>query len=130
MSKITKREIGSFGERCAAKFLIKNGYEIVNQNYYTQYGEIDLIAENDKYIAFVEVKTRHINPLVRPVYAVNKAKQNKMIKTAFLYLQEHKSIKQPRFDVIEVLYDPDNVKSVLIRHIPNAFIQEGDYAPF
>lgn len=130
MQKTTKKEVGDFGERCAVKYLQNKGYTVVERNYRTKHGEVDIIAEDEKYIAFVEVKTRKINSLVRPILAVNREKQRKLITTAFFYLREHKITKQPRFDIVEVLYDEQNKKHVLIRHIPNAFIQEGDYAPF
>ena len=130
MQKTDKKEVGEFGERCAAIYLQKKGYTVAERNYRTKYGEVDIIAMDEKFIAFVEVKTRSINSNERPIYAVNREKQRKLITTAFFYLSEHKITKQPRFDIVEVLYDKCNNKHVLIRHIPNAFIQEGDYAPF
>ncbi|MGN0558817.1 MAG: YraN family protein [Acutalibacteraceae bacterium] len=130
MLKTCKKEVGQFGERCAAKYLQNKGYTVADRNYRTKYGEVDIIAEDEKYIAFTEVKTRSINSSERPILAVNREKQRKLITTAFFFLREHKIIKQPRFDVVEVLYDMQNKNHVFVRHIPNAFIQEGDYAPF
>ena len=55
---MTTREIGTKGESFAAQVLQKNGAEILSRNYYTPYGEIDLIVRDGNCIAFVEVKTR------------------------------------------------------------------------
>ena len=120
-------EIGSRGENFAKEYLILNGYNIVATNFHSKYGEIDIIAEIDRYIVFVEVKTRKISSLVSPAEAVTRPKQNKIIKTAFVYLESTNIDKQPRFDVIEVTFENKNMN---INHIKNAFYQEEDYASF
>ena len=53
-----KKEIGNFGEDFTAKFLKKSGYKILERNYHSRYGEIDIIASKGAVLAFVEVKTR------------------------------------------------------------------------
>ncbi len=93
---------GAAGEVLAARFLREAGYRIVTANYRCRFGEIDIIAEKKPYIAFVEVKTRGENPLYTPREAVTLQKQRRLIKTALLYLQQHPTTLQPRFDVIEV----------------------------
>ena len=128
MDKSNKKTIGDFGEKQAQKYLRKNKYKIICTNYRQKYGEIDIIAEKDKYIVFVEVKTRGENSLYAPVYAVNKPKQAKLMKTAYIYLKEYPTNKNIRFDIIEIVYSGKKVKS--INHIKNAFIQGGTYGSF
>lgn len=125
-----KKKIGSLGEELTANYLLKHGYIILAHNYYSPYGEIDLIAKKENIIVFTEVKTRHENPLYSPAEAVTKAKQKRIIKTAFLYLQKHKYNLQPRFDVAEVILSAHAEAKWCINYIENAFIQEDEYAAF
>lgn len=127
MNKNTKLT-GNFGEEITEKYLIKKKYKILERNYTTKLGEIDIIAANKSNIIFVEVKTRGVNSLGFPAEAVTKSKQKKIIKTAFLYLMSNHCELQPRFDVSEV-YISEN-KRYKINYIENAFIQEDDYAAF
>ena len=110
------------------KYLKKNKYKIVAKNYNTKYGEIDIVAEDKNYIVFVEVKTRKENSLYAPVLAVTKQKQNKLMKTAYVYLKEYPTNKNIRFDIIEVIHNSKKVIS--INHIKNAFMQGGSYGSF
>ena len=103
-----KRQIGDIGEKASRKYLKKNGYKIVAKNYNTKYGEIDIVAENKNYIVFVEVKTRKSFKFSRAIESVNKSKRIKIIKTAYCYLEENPTSKQPRFDIAEVLIDSYN----------------------
>lgn len=111
--------LGVIGERKAANFLIKKGYMIVDTNYRSRFGEIDIIAKNKKVLVFVEVKTRSTSSIARPKEFVDYSKQQKIIATAQLYLQSEKTSLQPRFDVIEVYCDNNIIKS--IKHLENAF---------
>lgn len=81
-------------------------------------------------LAFVEVKTRKKGAISRPEEAVTRTKQQKLIKTAFIYLQQINTALQPRFDVAEVWVSPSDGKPVEIRYILNAFGQEEEYAAF
>ena len=101
MSKSLER--GKIGESYVCEYLENKGYQIICTNYHSRYGEIDIICENDKYIVFVEVKTRKNFSFSRAIEAVNKSKRLKIIKTALIYLSEINIDKQPRFDVAEVL---------------------------
>jgi putative endonuclease len=105
----------------AAKFLVKNGYFVCNANFISNFGEIDIVAKDKEFICFVEVKLRSSIHFAYPVEFVTKAKQRKIIKTAYLYLQEKPSILQPRFDVIEILIFKYHKYKLKIRHIKNAF---------
>lgn len=121
-----KRSIGLKGEQLACKFLISKGYKIISCNYHSKYGEIDIIAKKEKYIVFVEVKTRKENSIVRGVFAVDRNKQKKIVKTAMMYLSAANTQLQPRFDVVEIINIGPN-KEVKINHIKNAFfIEERD----
>lgn len=126
-----RKSYGNAGEDYVADHLIKQGYSIVKRNYHSRYGEVDIIAADGKYIIFVEVKTRHENPMYRPALAVTKAKQNKIIKTAVVYMTQSKCKLQPRFDVAEVLLQYDSQQVTEMNYFAAAFIQGGsDYAAF
>lgn len=100
--------IGQRGEAAAAAYLEKKGFRILERNYHSPYGEADIIAENGQYIIFVEVKTRKTGTMVEGVEAVDTVKQKKLAQTAQLYLLEHPSVFQPRFDVIQVTPTGEN----------------------
>lgn len=108
---------GILGENYAARLLEKKGYSIEKRNYHSRYGEIDIIAKNDEYIVFAEVKTRSKGSIAQPREWVDSIKQEKIIKTAAAFLQELLIDLQPRFDVIEVFID----EKIKIAHIENAF---------
>ena len=114
--------IGRWGEAAAAEYLRKKGYKIVASGYRTRLGEIDLIAENRKTLAFVEVKTRKNDFVQEGRDAVGYTKQSKLIATASMYLAGHETKKTVRFDVIEV-YAPEGTDTVepTINHIEDAF---------
>ena len=94
---------GIAGENAALKMYLNNGFELVARNYQTQYGEIDLIVRNDRYVVFAEIKTRTKASRGSGYYAVNPSKKRKIIRTALLYLRENGMSLQPRFDVVDVL---------------------------
>ncbi|WP_411676689.1 YraN family protein [Caproicibacter sp.] len=112
---------GPFGEEAAADYLTENGYRILERNYHSRFGEIDIIAENGQYIIFAEVKTRKAFSLVDPEYAVTSGKQRKIAKTALLYLQKNKTRLQPRFDVIGIVTSGNGRSVVSLNHIKDAF---------
>lgn len=129
MSELTNRERGALGERFAVKYLRKQHYKILEKNYKCKLGEIDIIARDGGEIAFVEVKTRPDDPYVRGMYAVDRRKQEHILRTAAFYIAETGCRLQPRMDVIEVELGADN-RLVSINHIKAAFIQSGDYARY
>ncbi len=117
-------EIGNIGEKFAARYLADKGYKIIDRNYRSRFGEIDIIATKEKYIVFIEVKTRSERAMVSGFEAVGIKKQIRIIKTALLYLGENNVDLQPRFDVIEIITsEVKNVKK--LKHLKNAF--GGDY---
>lgn len=121
------RQTGRQGENAACDWLTKNGYTVINRNYTTPHGEIDIIAEDEKYIIFVEVKYRknsvNLAKFGRPVRAVTKEKQRHVIYAAKCYLNKFKPQKQPRMDVIEIIGNDERngFVSLNIKHYKNAF---------
>ncbi len=111
--------IGNSGEDFVAEYLKKKGYIISARNYRCKFGEIDVIAENDDEILFVEVKTRAENSKVRPYEYVNTPKQQKIITTANIYLKHNGFGLKPRFDVAEVFTSQDG--SMRLNYFENAF---------
>lgn len=119
------KDLGRFGEQKAAAFLMSEGYRILSFNYQCRLGEIDIIAKNSEFIIFCEVKLRKDDTFGSAMEFVTKAKQKRIIKTAFYYLQHNlnaaTSILQPRFDVIEI-YAPIGEKGeIQIYHCEDAF---------
>ncbi len=122
----SNRSLGRAGESIACDYLIKNGFSIARKNYTVRGGEIDIIAEDEKYIIFVEVKTRSaghsIEKYGRGASAVNLKKREHFLFTAKKYLRDFPSDKKPRIDVIEIKLEHfDKCVAAKISHYPNAF---------
>lgn len=126
----TNKEFGALGEKLAAKYLKENGFKILEKNYKTKLGEVDIIAHDGGEIAFIEVKTRRADPYLSGRYAVDQRKQFHIMRAASWYMEQKRSRLQPRFDVIEVEIDRGSGRLVRIGHIKNAFWQTEDYARF
>jgi putative endonuclease len=95
--------LGKEGEDQAAQFLVKQGYRILERNYRTRSGEIDLITLHEGAVVFVEVKTRTSDAYGAPELAVNARKQGRMIKAALGYIKYKKLHQVPcRFDVVAI----------------------------
>ena len=117
---MSTKDKGSFGEDCAAKFLEAAGYKIVARNFRIRSAEIDIIAQLDKLIIFVEVKARSSIRHGLPSEAVNLRKQKKIIEAAGVFLQDETFCDCAcRFDVVEVYLRGEQVDE--INHIENAF---------
>lgn len=100
----SNRRRGALGEDVAAAFLRQNGYEIVEQNYYHQHGEIDIIAREGKVLVFVEVKARRSDRFGAPEEAVTPKKQEMLRRTAEGYIVERNIGEcDCRFDVVAVM---------------------------
>ena len=98
----------------AVGYLQKKGYTIIECNFFTKHGEIDIIAKDSGYIVFVEVKRRQSNSFGYPREAMVARKIKKIQTVAAHYLEHTADTNQPRFDVIEILNDR-------VEHIINAF---------
>ena len=101
-----KRVIGGDYERIAGAYLTTQGYEIVEYNFYTRSGEIDLIARHEGYLVFVEVKYRENDKMGHPLEAVSMSKRRTICKCAAYYLKKKHLYDVPiRFDVVGILGD-------------------------
>lgn len=114
--------LGRWGEEKAAAYLRRRFYRIVEKNYTSRFGEIDLIAKNARYLVFAEVKLRKNDAHGAARDFVTSAKQERLRKTAELWLCAHPTSLQPRFDVIEI-YAPDGseTRRPKIVHLRDAF---------
>lgn len=117
---MSKKTVGVLGERKSVDYLKSKKYKILITNYRCKYGEIDIIAQKDSILIFIEVKTRNSLSFGRGMETVNYKKQQRIRKTALYFLQETKiPFKGLRFDVIDILNQ--GTKSSDIIHIKNAF---------
>jgi len=119
----TRKKLGNRGEKIAAKVLRKQGYRIIEKNYHSRLGEIDIVAKEDESIVFVEVKTRCSTDFGLPEEALSYDKKRRLSKLALGYLA-HRRIKDTncRFDVVSILMDNKKVSKVKhIELIKNAF---------
>ena len=110
VSNDIRQRLGRAGEELAAQHLIRRGYEIVERNYRTRWGELDIIAYDGRTLAFCEVKTRRCSDDQRnPLEAVRVNKRSRIRKIASRWLVERTQrpyADELRFDAIGVTLDP------------------------
>lgn len=113
--------VGASGEQIAADYLISQGYRILERNFRSRGGEVDIVAKDRQgCIAFIEVKTRRSLAYGLPQLAVTGRKQHQISKGALAWLSKNRLHDcSARFDVIAVLLQDGTVPTV--EHIPNAF---------
>lgn len=100
-----RQKLGSIGERLAAETLRERGYRILEYNFRCRHGEIDLIAEDEDDLVFVEVKTRRGTAFGRPEEAVTLSKRRKLVEVASYYLDLHAQPDRAwRIDVVAVQF--------------------------
>lgn len=118
---VRNQALGQQGEQVAAAFLKQQGYTVLERNFKSRGGEVDIVARDRQgCIAFVEVKTRRNLAYGVPQLAVTPRKQHQISKAALIWLAKHRLQNSPaRFDVIAVLLLHDAEPA--IEHIPNAF---------
>ena len=115
-----RKEVGAIGEKLAADLLKKRGYKIIQRNFRCREGEIDIIAQKDECLVFVEVRTKKNTAFGTPEESVTLSKREKLIALAETYLQAcDKAPASWRIDVVAVELTPDNKVSRL-EHIENA----------
>jgi len=110
--------LGQLGENLAVEHLLNSGYRIRHRNWKYGKHEIDIIAENNDYVVFIEVKTRSENYQLHPTGAVTTPKQRSIILVAEKYINYYNINKESRFDIISVI---NNGKTNTIDHIEDAF---------
>lgn len=105
MKKTNKRDVGKQGEETAKQFLLQKGIPILEENFYFHGGEIDLIAKEEEYICFIEVKYRTDTKSGYPEEAVNRTKQHRIRLGAgqYLYQKQLPTETACRFDIISIL---------------------------
>ncbi len=114
--------LGRWGEAQVAEWLRRRGYRLLDAGWRCRFGEIDLIATDDKYLCFTEVKLRKNAEFAQAREFVDAHKQRRLRTAALLYLSAHPTELQPRFDVAEV-YAPQGTATARpeIHYIENAF---------
>ena len=122
-NELDSKELGKWGERIATQYIEKLGLTVVDTNYRTRLGEIDIIAKRDLVYHFIEIKARRGMQLVLAREAFNKKKQKHINRAAMLFLydlhQKKRHWKEISFDVIEVYLHEDFKSS--IHYLPQCF---------
>ncbi|NLW50806.1 MAG: YraN family protein [Candidatus Brocadiaceae bacterium] len=115
--------LGRRGEQAAARLLRRTGYRILERNFRTPRGEIDLVAFRRGTLVFVEVRSQTQPAPFDPIYTITPQKQARVVRAAHAYLAGHAG-RHPdtalRFDVVTVLFAPDGARQE-IRHVEGAF---------
>ena len=111
-------DTGKKGEELAQRFLKKEGYKILAVNWVFKKTEIDIVAQDEKFLIIAEVKTRHSNFFGEPESWVTKIKQQNLIKGAEAYILKNNLDLEVRFDIISIILSK---KEYHIHHIKDAF---------
>lgn len=114
----THIETGERGEKQAALFLEKNGYEVVARNYRYKKAEVDLIVKKDKLLVFVEVKARSQTAYGMPEEAVTPAKVKLILSAAEEYVLATNWPHEIRFDIVSVVFGSQGTEMM---HLEDAF---------
>ena len=114
---MTTKDIGNFAEAKAVDHLISKGYAIVTTQFHSKQGEIDIIAQNDEFIVFVEVKYRKNPTFGSGIENVTRTKIKRILKTAnyYIYKNQLRDVNF-RFDIIQI-----HGSDYEITHLENAF---------
>ena len=119
-----RKELGNFGEALAGKILEHKGYVILDRNFRTSYGEVDLVAKEGEVLVFVEVKARRSWSYGSGAEAVTRTKQQRLIRAALLYMfRRGWQNRSCRFDLLELELDKEG-KPRSYRLLKNAFVLE------
>lgn len=110
--------LGKEGEALALRFIKKKGFRVLEKNYRTVFGEIDIIAKDGDTLVFIEVKTRKNKIFGHPYEAVNPAKREKIKKVALCFLKKLKKELPARFDVLSISVEHGYET---VEHIKDAF---------
>jgi putative endonuclease len=115
-----RKGLGRRGEELAARYLEGKGYKILGRNYRSSVGEVDIVAEEEGSLVFVEVRTRSSDEYGLPEESITSAKAQRMIEVAESYIQEEgESYLSWRIDVVAVELSP-TMELVRLAHIKNA----------
>ena len=125
-------DLGRFGENVASDYLTENGYTILERNWQTRKGELDIICSQDGVIVFVEVKSRGRGSLGMPGEALNIRKKTRLLRAASAYLTRKRLWEEPaRFDLIALRMREDEVELEHIRNVIDASeVMGGRHTPW
>lgn len=119
---------GAEGEQAACRHLEQLGFEVIERNWRHGRLELDIVARHDRFLVFVEVKTRSSSQHGEPEEAVKKGKRAKLIKAANAYMQATGTDLAARFDIVSVILHPSG--KPYVHHIPDAFYPTTHDRPF
>lgn len=126
MNKASTRKKGKKAEEIAEKYFLSQGFEIVEKNFKTKVGEIDLIVKKKELLVFVEVKSTSLPQEFIPEEKIDLAKQKKILNSAKIFwvknYKKFSKIKEIRFDVVVV-----NLKNEELKHYESAFFEEVNF---
>ena len=122
----SKKQLGEIGELLAADYYLNHGYVLLFKNWrWSNKGELDLIAYNNhkEILVVCEVKTRKPGSLIKGMYSINTVKQNKIKMLTSVFVQKHNVYERcnVRFDVADIIYDPETNTTKEFTIIENAF---------
>ena len=124
MDEDSRRWLGCQGERLAGEHLVRQGFQIVERNFRTRFGELDIVAYDGRVLAFCEVKTRRLRPREgSPFDAIRMPKRSQVRRMAAVWLSQRSErpyAPELRFDAIGVTFDPSG-RLVSIEHLEGAF---------
>lgn len=113
---LNTRKKGQMGEDIAVKYLLENGYEIIERNkHFSRACEIDIIAYKNDTLIFIEVKTRTTNSFGIPFEAITKTKYQHIKTGVYTYLKDNPEYKKYRIDAISIILKPE----LTIEHLKN-----------
>jgi putative endonuclease len=119
-----RQRLGRHGERLAGEHLVRRGFEIIERNFRTRFGELDIVAFDGHVLAFCEVKTRRLRPgQGSPFDAIRTFKRSQVRRMAAVWLNQRSErpyAEEIRFDAIGVTFDPSG-RLVGIEHLEGAF---------
>lgn len=115
------KTIGNYGENLSLKHLIKNNYKILDTNFRTSYGEIDIVATINNIIVFLEIKSRYTDSFGKAIESITYYKQKQIIKLSKYYIHRYNLYNyNVRYDIIEVYFNNRN-NLYKLNHIIDAF---------
>lgn len=113
-----KKRIGNKGEDVAVNYLFANGYDVLNRNFRIGRSEIDIIAQKENTLVFIEVKTRKSTDYGYPEEFVTEAQQERIWQAAEIFVENNNWEGQIRFDIIAIIW---NGSELTLDHFENAF---------
>lgn len=118
---------GRLGEDAVCRLLEQRRHEIIARNYHRRCGEIDIISKCGGFVVFTEVKSRKHGSMISGLEAVDRRKQEKIVRTADIWLSENDIGLQPRYDIAEVTLSGSTPRVVDITIYEDAFTADGIY---